>query len=185
MGIKSNKENIYDLTSNCFKNTFVSAPVNTIFWARERKIEPEKPYLMLTLLNDNDIKPTSEQEVGGNINEVTMYRNMVVTFSIFVDGVGADIASNNDLATDMITHIRQQLETIENSQYLYSKGLSIGNISGVRDLSHNVNGGFVYRYEFECNFEYNDTIQIDGVEGKQVNLTTNSNVQQIIQEAEN
>jgi hypothetical protein len=171
MSIANNKNIISDFVTDKL-SSFTT--LTAIFWAKERIDEPTKPYFMMRMLNDNDIKPTSEQEIDGNINKVTRYRDMVVTFAIYVDGVGEDIAANNDLATNIIEHISEQLDTIESTQYLYNQGLSIGDISGIRDLSQTINGGFFYRYEFDCHFSYDDTLGIQGIEGKQVDLQTNN-----------
>lgn len=64
---------------------------NKIYWANERKDEPKKPFCLLrAIVPEQTDSRTSERELAGNIQEVTMYKNMVVTFAIYNDGVAED-----------------------------------------------------------------------------------------------
>ena len=143
------------------------------YWANERKDEPEKPFCLLReIIPEQTDSRTSEREIDNNVQEVTMYKNTVVTISIFVDGVEdtADLDEQNRYAQETAKNLKNVFETLDTAWTLGAEGLSVNNISGLRDLTTAEEGGYNYRYEFDVTFGYNEVMLIQKEYGKDVNL---------------
>ena len=146
---------------------------NKIYWANERKDEPEKPFCLLrAIVPEQTTSRTSEQEISKNVQEVTMYKNCVVTISIFVDGLEevGDLDEQNAFAEKSARDLKNTFETIDTAWVLNAEGLSVDYISDLRDLTTAVSGGYSYRYEFDVTFGYNEVMLIQKEVGKDVNL---------------
>jgi hypothetical protein len=143
------------------------------YWANERKDEPEKPFCLLReIIPEQTDSRTSEREIEGNVQEVTMYKNTVVTMSIFVDGredVG-DLDEQNRFAQTTARNLKNSFETLDAAWTLDVEGLSVNGISSLRDLTTVEDGGYNYRYEFDITFGYNEVMLIHKEVGKDVNL---------------
>ena len=144
-----------------------------VYWANERKDEPNKPFcLLIPLVAEQTDSRTSEMEISGNIAEVTMYKNCVVTVAIFVDGIAEteDLDIKNSYAENTARNLKNSLETQDTAWALSVEGLSVRALSQLRDLTTSVSGGYTYRYEFDVTFGYNEVMEIQKEVGKDVNL---------------
>lgn len=148
------KQKIYD-----YVNTLMTAqtayPVfaGKIFWANTRLEEPLKPYLLMTVINDETIHRTSE--VGGLVKE---YRQATITFRLCFDGA---LTTNDALCEEIIDFLRENLSSEEAVDYFQENLMSNRweNISATRDMTSAVNGGFIYIREFDIPFEYQVSLQ--------------------------
>lgn len=124
-----------------------------IFWANTRLNEPKKAYLMMSVINDDEIHRTSE--IDGLIKE---YRSATITFRICLDSQDFE---NDDYIDEMIAYLRELLSSEEAVDYFQSKKMSNRweNISSTRDMTQPVDGGYIYIREFDIPFEYIATLQ--------------------------
>ena len=124
-----------------------------IFWANTRLNEPKKAYLMMSVINDDEIHRTSE--IAGVIKE---YRSATITFRICLD---SDEFENDDTADEMIAYLRELLSSEDAVDYFQSKKMSNRweNISSTRDMTRPVDGGYIYIREFDIPFEYMTTFE--------------------------
>lgn len=145
---------------------------NKVYWAYERKDEPDKPFCLLNdIVSEQNDSRTSEREIANNINEVTYYKNCVVTVSVFVDGLAnEDLDVNRAFAEKTIVDLKNNLDTIDTSYELNVMGLSVNALSNVRNLTTSTSGGYNFRYELDVTFGYNEVIEIHKEVGKDVNL---------------
>lgn len=144
---------------------------NKIYWANERKDEPKKPFCLLrAIVPEQTDSRTSERELAGNIQEVTMYKNMVVTFAIYNDGVAEDgnLDEKNYFAESNARKLKNSFETLDAAYEFLANDMSVNDISELRDLTELTAGGYVYRYEFDVTFGFNDVVQIQKQIGKDV-----------------
>ena len=144
---------------------------NKIYWANERKDEPKKPFCLLrAIVPEQTDSRTSERELAGNIQEVTMYKNMVVTFAIYNDGVAEDgnLDEKNYFAESNARKLKNSFEPRGAAYALLAKYKSVDDISEFRDLTELTAGGYVYSYEFDVTFGFNDVVQIQKQVGKDV-----------------
>ena len=144
-----------------------------IYWANERKIAPEKPFCLLRcIVPEQNTSRSSEQEIAKNVQEVTMYKSCVVTMSIYVDGLEdvGDLDDQNKFAENTARNLKNCFETLDTAWTLRAEGLSVNSISSLRDLTTAEQGGYIYRYEFDITFGYNEVMLIQKQVGKDVNL---------------
>lgn len=163
------KQDIFDLVNINLPAEFN----NKVYWANERKDEPEKPFCLLrAIVPEQEDFRTAEQELAGNVNKVIMYKNCVVTISIFVDGTTEDVDLDiqNAFAHNTARNLKNLFETMDTAWALDVEGLSINKISMLRDLTMPTSGGYIYRYEFDVTFGYDEVIEIQKLIGKDVNL---------------
>ena len=163
------KQDIFDLVNINLPAEFN----NKVYWANERKDEPEKPFCLLrAIVPEQEDFRTAEQELAGNVNKVIMYKNCVVTISIFVDGTTEDVDLDiqNAFAHNTARNLKNLFETMDTAWALDIEGLSINKISMLRDLTMPTSGGYIYRYEFDVTFGYDEVIEIQKLIGKDVNL---------------
>lgn len=143
------------------------------YWANERKDEPEKPFCLLrAIVPEQTDSRTSEREIASNINEVTMYKNCVVTVSIYVDGLAdcVDLDEQNAYAENTARNLKNSFETLDTAWTMRAYDLSVNGLSELRDLTTQTDGGYTYRYEFDVTFGYNEVMLIQKEIGKDVNL---------------
>lgn len=146
---------------------------NKTYWATERKDEPEKPFCLLRdIIPEQTDSRTTEREIYNNVQEVTMYKNCVVTISIFNDGVEGveDFDIKRAFTEQVARDLKNCFETLDSVWTLYVEGITASNISGLRDLTTVEAGGYNYRYEFDITFGYNEIMLIQKEVGKDVNL---------------
>lgn len=163
------KQSIFEFVYDNLPSDFA----NKVYWRNERKDEPEKPFCLLSaIVPEQTDSRTSEREIAGNINEITMYKNCVVTIAIYVDGLAEieDLDVRNAYAENTARVLKNQFETLDTAFAMNIEGLAVRAISELRDLTTSVAGGYTYRYEFDVTFGYNEVIEIQKEVGKDVNL---------------
>jgi hypothetical protein len=145
---------------------------NKVYWAYERKDEPDKPFCLLTdIVPEQNNLRTSEREIQNNVNEVTYYKNCVVTVSVFVDGLSnEDLDVKRSFAENTVVSLRNNIDTLEASYEFNSLDMSINAMSSIRNLTTSTAGGYNFRYEFDITFGYNEVVEIHKLVGKDVNL---------------
>lgn len=145
---------------------------NKVYWGNERKDEPLKPFCLLRdIVPEQTTSRTSERELSGNVQEITMYKNCVITVAIYVDGTtDTDLDIQNAFAENTARNLRNSLEPIDTAYHFDSYNMSINALSEIRDLTETVSGGYTYRYEFDITFGYNEVMEIQKEVGKDVNL---------------
>lgn len=144
-----------------------------IYWSGERKDEPKKPFCLLSaIIPEQTDSRTTERELAGNIQEVTMYKNMVVTFAVYVNGVnsGADFDVQNEKAENTARNLKNIFDTLDATYEFYEAGMSIDEISALRNLTETTSGGYTYRYEFDVTFGFDDVVKIQKQVGNDVKL---------------
>lgn len=166
------KQKIYDYINNLMATEY-PALTNKIFWANTRLNEPLKPYLMMTVINDDEIHRTSE--IDGVITE---YRSATVTFRICLE---SQTFADDDTCQAMIDFLRTNLSSEEAVDYFQSKLMSNRweAISSTRDLTQPVDGGYIYIREFDIPFEYRKTLEhtVKVSKGVKVNVLANEEVE--------
>lgn len=163
------KQAIFDFVKNILPNEFDGK----IYWANERKDEPVKPFCLLrAIVPEQTDSTTSETEIENNVQQVTMYKNMVVTFAIFADGIAEknDLDVQNSFAENNARLLKNNFETFDTAYEFLDNDMSVNNISELRDLTELVSGGYVYRYEFDVTFGFNDVLEIQKNVGKDVKI---------------
>lgn len=164
------------IKQSIFDFVYANLPVefeNKVYWGNERKDEPTKPFCLLrAIVPEQRDSRTTERELSGNIIEVTMYKNCVVTVSIFVDGIAEteDLDIKNAYAEKTARDLKNTLETLDTAFDFATDDLAVRNLSELRDLTTSVSGGYTYRYEFDVTFGYNEVMIIQKEVGKDVNL---------------
>lgn len=150
-----------------------SAFAGNTYWATERKDEPVKPFCLLRdIITEQTESRTAEREISKNVQEVTMYKNSVVTISIFVDGLEevGDLDSQRAYTEQVARDLKNSFETLDSAWILKVEGISVNTISSLRDLTTIEAGGYNYRYEFDITLSYEEVLLIQKEVGKDVNL---------------
>lgn len=166
------KQEIYTYVNTLMTEEYPSLS-GKIFWANTRLNEPQKPYLMMMVINDDEIHRTSE--VGGLVKE---YRSATVTFRICLD---SETFTNDELCEQMITYLRTNLSSEKAVDYFQAEKMSNRweAISSTRDMTQPVDGGYVYVREFDIPFEYIAQFQQSGTKvskGVNAHILANSEV---------
>ena len=152
---------------NFVEENLEPAFVNKIYWVGERVNVPSYPYCLLSVISENKDKRTSthngEYLDYEEAREVitTLYKTATITISIFnayientYDEIDMDEAK--EFAYEQISYLEEQFETRENQEKFYPL-FSVQNISSIRPLHQVVDGGYMYRYEFDLVVGYNQT----------------------------
>lgn len=163
------KQNIFEFVKDNLPEIFSEKT----YWGNERKDEPKKPFCLLrSIVPEQTDSRTSERELSGNINEVTMYKNCVVTISIYVDGLAeeVDLDEQNAYAENTARNLKNSFETLDTAWLFHAYGLSVNYLSELRDLTTPTEGGYTYRYEFDVTLGYNEVMLIQKEIGKDVDL---------------
>lgn len=163
------KLSIWNFVVDNLPNTFA----NKVYWSTERKDEPIKPFCLLRdIIPEQTDSRTTEREIAKNVQEVTMYKNCVITMSIFVDGREDvdDLDNQRAFAETTARNLKNSFETQDTAWTLAVDGLSVRNISSLRNLTTMEAGGYNYRYEFDITFGYNEVMLIQKKVGQDVNL---------------
>ena len=147
---------------------------NKVFFATERFTMPEKPYIMITeLANNEDLKAGRNQPGSENL-EVTLYKECIFTIAIY--GL-----SDNDLSEEHDEY-RRIINEIRNCFYIAMHNFSLKNkftiksMTDLRPLSETNDTGFLYRYEFDITCGYNEIITTKQLpsQGVIIDLDTNN-----------
>lgn len=147
---------------------------NKVFFATERFSMPEKPYIMITeLANNEDLKAGRNQPGSENL-EVTLYKECIFTIAIY--GL-----SDNDLSEEHDEY-RRIINEIRNYFYIAMHNFSLKNkftiksMTDLRPLSETNDTGFLYRYEFDITCGYNEiiTTKLEQSQGVIIDLGPNN-----------
>lgn len=133
---------------------------NKIYWIGERVNEPDYPYCMLTELTENKDKRTS-RHYGNLVDDkresiTTRYKTAVITVGIYNAFVQntydeMDMDEAKEFAYEQIDLLEGEFEN-----YPINSKFSVQNISPIRLLHEVVDGGYMYRYEFDLTIGYNE-----------------------------
>lgn len=130
---------------------------NNIYWIGERQEIPETPYCVLSVISENKDKRTSTHEENKTIT--TVYKTAAITISIYNLAIGDNYDVEKEFAYREINKIEGLLETRKIHEYFYNKvNCSIQNTSPIRPLHEEVDGGYLYRYEFDLTIGFNEKI---------------------------
>jgi hypothetical protein len=152
----SKYENVkYKLRDYIIKNVSEMLTAEKVFYATERFTMPEKPYLMITELSNNeDLR--SGYEYNGLVKEITEYKETIFTVAIY--GLSEnDLSEDHDKFRAEIKNIRNAFKKAMFSHEL-KKDFTIQSITDLRPLSETNDTGFTYRYEFDIRCGYNEII---------------------------
>ena len=146
---------------------------NKVYWIGERVNVPSYPYCLLSVIAENKDKRTSHH-IGRLTNEntrkgiTTRYKTCTITVGIYnayientYDEVDMDEAKE---------FAYEQIDTLEGvfEDYPINRFFSVQNISPIRPLHEVVDGGYMYRYEFDLTIGYNEIRVIDKELGQSV-----------------
>ena len=129
---------------------------NKVFFATERFTMPEKPYIMITELSNNEDLGSGRNEPNNKTLEVTEYKE--TTFTVAIYGL-----SETDFEKEKDT-FRSELKNISTAfknamfTHVLKKYFTIQSITDLRPLSEENETGFTYRYEFDIRCGYNEII---------------------------
>ena len=149
-------------------------PAEKVFFATERFSMPEKPYIMITELSNNEDLVAGRNEPTSKTLEVTLYKECVFTVAIY--GLsGNDLSSEHDLYRLELNQVKNAFELAKFNHFL-KKYFSIKSITDLRPLSETNDTGFTYRYEFDIRCGYNDIISqnIEQSQGVIIDLEKNN-----------
>ena len=144
---------IRDLIAENIDSTF-----KTVYWVSERKDVPKKPYCMLTELVDNITDRTAEWTISQGKKRVEIYKETVITVGIYVDGLD-EFDERKEFAYTQCNNLRKMFERSD-IQAQFSN-FSVMSLTGVRPLNEVVDGGYLFRYEFDMNIGYNELFDYD------------------------
>jgi hypothetical protein len=142
-----------------------------VFFANERQKEPQKPFVLLSEINDETIHRTYEK--NGNITE---FKRATLTFQVNYSCFSEKekfSAEQKYKAKDVRDFLRALLSLDKTVDYFQSYEMSprMEFISSNRDRTEMASGGFIYVYEFDMPFDYKETTEIYIPDiGKAVNL---------------
>lgn len=148
---------------------------NKVYWLGERVNIPEYPYCLLNAIAENKDKRTSHA-IGDLVDEqreqiTTRYKTCTITVGIYNAWV-RDIYDDMDM-DEAKEFAYTQIDILEGSfeDYPLNNLFSVQNISPIRPLPEVVDGGYMYRYEFDLTIGYNENVSKYQDTGKEVDVT--------------
>lgn len=172
------KPYIHDFVEDNLEVSFA----NKVYWIGERKNVPEYPYCLLNVIAENKDKRTSKHygklSDDGDYREkiTTRYKTCTITVGIYngwvedtSDSVDMDVAK--EFAYEQIDNLEGAFEN-----YPVNSKFSIQNISPIRPLPETVDGGYMYRYEFDLTIGYNEEVTQDKDYGRAVETHVNDDI---------
>ena len=145
-----------------------------VYWIAEHRNIPEYPYCLLNVIAENKDKRTSRHNKEINEFEMiegvtTRYKTCTITVGIYNGWTGntttdVDMDEAKEFAYEQIDYLEGCFE-----DYPINKMFSVQTISPIRPLHETVNGGYLYRYEFDLTIGYNEERIKDKEIGKAVN----------------
>lgn len=145
-----------------------SAFANKVYWLGERKIVPEYPYCLLNVIAENKDKRTSHHSgdlieilESGQIEPTVLRESITTRYKTCTITVGIYNGWTEEDYTDMDVEKEFAYEQIDNLEgafenYAINNIFSVQNISSIRPLHQVVDGGYMYRYEFDLTIGYNE-----------------------------
>ena len=151
------KPYIHDFVEENLDSSFT----NKVYWLGERKNVPEYPYCLLNVIAESKDKRTSRHL--GEITDMdtregitTRYKTCTITVGVYnawvedtYDTDDMDVAK--EFAYEQIDYLEGVFE-----DYPINDKFSVQNISPIRPLHQVVDGGYMYRYEFDLTIGYNE-----------------------------
>ena len=133
-----------------------------IYWIGERVNIPNYPYCLLNVIAENKDKRTSKQigELTENDKRqsiTTRYKTCTITIGVYNAYVEYTAETYED-RQGAKEFAYEQIDNLEGAfeDYPVNKKFSIQNISPIRPLFDVVDGGYLYRYEFDLTIGYNE-----------------------------
>lgn len=126
---------------------------NAVYWANERLNEPNKPYCMLTELTESDTHREAYYTTGHLEKTLEEYKQVVFTIGVYVDGLD-EYDDKKEFAYNEIDKLKAKIR-IGAREFVFGD-IAIKNISGIRPLHEEVDGGYLFRYEFDLTIGYNE-----------------------------
>lgn len=127
-----------------------------VFFATERFTMPEKPYIMITELSNNEDLGSGRNEPLSKNLEVTQYKE--TTFTIAIYGLSeVDFSEEKNMFRNELNNIRNAFDTARYTHIL-KKYFTVQSMTDLRPLSEENDTGFTYRYEFDIRCGYNEII---------------------------
>lgn len=172
------KSHIHDFVEDNLEVSFA----NKVYWIGERKNVPAYPYCLLNVIAENKDKRTSKHygrlSDDGDYREkiTTRYKTCTITVGVYngwvedtSDTVDMDVAK--EFAYEQIDNLEGAFEN-----YPINSKFSIQNISPIRPLPETVDGGYMYRYEFDLTIGYNEEVTQDKDYGRAVKTHVNDDI---------
>lgn len=134
---------------------------NKVYWIGERKNVPLYPYCMLSVIAENKDKRTSHH--NGNLTDndkregiTTRYKTVTITVGVY-NGWREEDETDMDVEKEFAY---EQIDYLEGcfEDYPINNKFSVQNISPIRPLHETVDGGYMYRYEFDLTIGYNEPV---------------------------
>lgn len=125
----------------------------SIYWDSERLGEPNKPFCLLTELVENESHRTAYSQSGSLEYALQEYKETVITIGVYVDGLN-EFDVQKEFAFSQINNLKQSFK-LGAREFLF-EDFSIKDISGIRPLFEVVDGGYLFRYEFDLTIGYNE-----------------------------
>lgn len=172
------KPYIHDFVEDNLEVSFA----NKVYWIGERKNVPAYPYCLLNVIAENKDKRTSKHY--GNVSDdgdyrekiTTRYKTCTITVGVYngwvedtSDSVDMDVAK--EFAYEQIDNLEGAFEN-----YPVNSKFSVQNISPIRPLPETVDGGYMYRYEFDLTIGYNEDVAQDKDYGRAVETHVNDDI---------
>ena len=159
-----------------------SAFKDKVYWIGERRIVPNYPYCLLSVIAENKDKRTSHHQ--GNLiqtnesNPQTFRENITTRYKTCTITVGVYNAWIEDTDDDVDMDVAKefaygQIDLLEGAfeDYPINNKFSVQSISPIRQLHDVSDGGYMYRYEFDLTIGYNEPVTITNKElGKSIDM---------------
>lgn len=151
----------FDEVKNKFRDFIVEniselLTADKIFFATERFTMPEKPYIMITELSNNEDLGSGRNEPLSKNLEVTQYKE--TTFTIAIYGLSeVDFSKEKNMFRNELNNIRNAFD-IARYTHILKKYFTVQSMTDLRPLSEENDTGFTYRYEFDIRCGYNEII---------------------------
>lgn len=136
-----------------FVATILGEDFNAVYWANERLNEPKKPYCMLTELVESDTHREAYYTTGHLEQTLEEYKQVVFTVAVYVDGLD-EFDVKKEFAYNKIDELKAKIK-IGAREFIFGD-IAIKSISGIRPLHEEVDGGYLFRYEFDLTIGYNE-----------------------------
>ena len=164
---------------------------NKVYWIGERVNVPTYPYCLLSVIAENKDKRTSYHQGdlktislsgSGEYEEkretiTTLYKRATITVCIYnayvgntYDEVDMDVAK--EFAYQQINLLEELFETKHIQEEFYPI-FTVQSVSPIRPLHETVDGGYIYRYEFDLVVGYDEPKTYDLDIGKEVEVEIN------------
>ena len=132
-----------------------------VYWIAERKNIPSYPYCLLNVIAESKDKRTSRhfgEVVDDKVEKIiTRYKTCTITVGVY-NGFAENTAETYNSRYEAKEFAYEQIDNLEGAfeDYPINNKFSVQNISPIRPLHEVVDGGYLYRYEFDLTIGYNE-----------------------------